>query len=327
MIASEERGVIYRYPSSFLPMENKHAFLITAHKSLPLLKTLLSLLDHPRVDFYLHWDKKSGPVPLQELKDQLHHSALFVIPSISVNWGGYSQIRAELSLLSAAGGDYAYLHLLSGVDLPLKPVDRILSFFDENAGKEFVHFDAPRMKEEFYDRFSVYHFFQEKEQRSRFWNKVEWRLVLLQKKLGVSRLKKDDTVFGKGANWFSITGEFAAYLLSRKDMIRRYFKYSRCCDEVFLQTCLMRSPFYQNLYRTRCDDDYHAVMRYIDWQRGSPYTFREGDERDLFSSDYLFARKFDETTSPKLIHNLIDHIRLSPQERKNCDETDENASS
>ena len=37
----------------------KHAFLIMAHGSLPLLRVLLSMLDDERNDIFLHIDRKS----------------------------------------------------------------------------------------------------------------------------------------------------------------------------------------------------------------------------------------------------------------------------
>lgn len=62
-----------------------------------------------------------------------------------VNWGGYSQIQAELNLLKAAansGEDYSYYHLLSGADLPLRPAQEIWGFFEQR-GTEFIHFFRP----------------------------------------------------------------------------------------------------------------------------------------------------------------------------------------
>ena len=40
-------------------MTMKHAFLIMAHGSLPLLRVLLSMLDDERNDIFLHIDRKS----------------------------------------------------------------------------------------------------------------------------------------------------------------------------------------------------------------------------------------------------------------------------
>ncbi len=118
----------------------KHAFLIMAHGSLPLLKVLLSMLDDERNDIFLHIDRKSdmldGAEPLV-----LSKARLFVLEQrVDVRWGNLSQIKAEYVLFEEAlkHGPYAYYHLLSGQDLPIKSQDYIHQFFHEHQGKEFV---------------------------------------------------------------------------------------------------------------------------------------------------------------------------------------------
>ena len=39
--------------------------------------------------------------------------------------------------------------------------------------------------------------------------------------------------------------------------------------------------------------EFDFAVRYIDWNRGQPYVFREEDYNMLMDSDKLFARKFD----------------------------------
>ena len=103
-------------------MTMKHAFLIMAHGSLPLLRVLLSMLDDERNDIFLHIDRKSdmldGAEPLV-----LSKARLFVLEQrVDVRWGNLSQIKAEYVLFEEAlkHGPYAYYHLLSGQDLPIK---------------------------------------------------------------------------------------------------------------------------------------------------------------------------------------------------------------
>lgn len=45
-------------------------------------------------------------------------------------------------------------------------------------------------------------------------------------------------------------------------------------------------------------------MLWIDWKRGNPYTFEDGDYEELIASDYLFARKFDTDQYPKICKAL-----------------------
>ena len=57
-----------------------------------------------------------------------------------MKWGGYSQIETELLLFSNAAetGEYSYYHLISGVDVLLKPISSFLSFFELNRGYQFL---------------------------------------------------------------------------------------------------------------------------------------------------------------------------------------------
>ena len=54
------------------------------------------------------------------------------------------------------------------------------------------------------------------------------------------------------------------------------------------------------------DDNYLACMRYIDWNRGNPYTFTIDDYEELMKSGCLFARKVDIKTEKQ--RELIDKI-------------------
>ena len=149
---------------------NKHAYLVMAHHQFPLLQTTLRLLDDPRNDFFIHIDKKAGAVDLEEIRRAAPHSRVTFIERLSVHWGGYSQIRCELALLQAAtqAGQYAYYHLISGVDLPLRTAAEIHTFFDAHPDREYVHFASLCPAEPICRRISQYHFFMGKSRKSRF---------------------------------------------------------------------------------------------------------------------------------------------------------------
>lgn len=197
---------------------------------------------------------------------------------------------------------HSYYHLLSGVDYPLKSQDFIHHFFQEHNRSEFIQFDKTAIeKRNFQDRIRYYYFFQDIIGRNKgrwpaLCYKIQVVLLFLQKKLHVNRIKKYTFRFYKGAQWFSITHNLAEYLLQHEKEIRRIFRWSFCTDEIFLQTFAMQSP-----YKTNIVNDY---LRYIDWERGNPYTFTDADYDELRSSDKLFARKFDEMKSAKVVNKI-----------------------
>ncbi len=285
----------------------QHAYLIMAHNNFPLLLDLIALLDHERNEIFLHIDKKVPQVRFLRLKEdyvrlkQEQHlkSPLFFTDRISVHWGGYSQIACELLLLKAAAGkgNYAYYHLLSGSDLPIKTAEEILAFFDdlpENAGKEFLAFDSLEVPDYVRERISLYHILRE----SSFFlaEPLDALFTRLQRLLKVDRLKGSGLTVQKGANWFSITDAFVRYVLSREDWIVRTFSRSVCGDELFLQTLAANSPFAEQIYDPYADENSMANLRYVDWERGannSPYIFQPKDKEMLQRLPHLFARKFN----------------------------------
>ncbi len=71
----------------------------------------------------------------------------------------------------------------------------------------------------------------------------------------------------------------------------------------------MASPYRQNLYHDRFDNDCGACLRYIDWERGNPYVFRREDFEYLMASNCMFARKFDEKTDLEIIEQLYHTLK------------------
>lgn len=58
-----------------------------------------------------------------------------------MTWRDYSQIKIEIVLIKVASQkNYAYYHLISGVDLLLKSQEEFHQFFKKHNGKEFIHF-------------------------------------------------------------------------------------------------------------------------------------------------------------------------------------------
>ena len=288
--------------------ENKgrHAYLITAHNNFQALEKLISLLDDPRNDIYMNLDKKAKKVNKNGFKTK--NSSLYFIKRINVRWGGFSQIKCELSLLKAAyKKNYDYYHLLSGADLPLKTQDYIHDFFIKNKGKEFIHFDNYQYDNTNNERIMFYHFFQNTK-HTKIKSRLRIKLLNFQKMIGINRIKSVKTGFQKGSNWFSITDNFAGYILSNEKWVKKVFRFTRCADEIFVQTLAWNSIYRENLYNKEFNNNYLSCMRYIDWNRGNPYIWRNEDYDELINSEYLFARKFDYNTDKDIINRIYDFL-------------------
>jgi hypothetical protein len=214
----------------------KHAFLIMAHGSLPLLRVLLSMLDDERNDIFLHIDRKSdmldGAEPLV-----LSKARLFLLEQrVDVRWGNLSQIKAEYVLFEEAlkHGPYAYYHLLSGQDLPIKSQDYIHQFFEEHQGKEFVGINHGEEFEWDCRRKMMRYWLFTSLTRSKYGalNAITRRLNKYLSMLLMPFLHRQKMDFAKGANWVSITQACVEYVVSQKPFVLKRFNYTFCPDNI-----------------------------------------------------------------------------------------------
>ena len=105
---------------------------------------MIQLLDEERNDIYVHVNKKVEKFNFDKYKAMVKKSKIvFSKKRVAVFWGSPLLLEAEMILLRLAynSGKYSYFHLLSGADLPIKSMDYIYNFFEENIGREFVKFE------------------------------------------------------------------------------------------------------------------------------------------------------------------------------------------
>ena len=295
------------------PQKGKHAYLIMAHKQLNNLTRILNMLDDYRNDFYIHIDKKAGRISPELICKGVKCSKVIFTKRINTYWGASSLVDCELILLESCTKNekYEYIHLLSGADLPIKSKEYILDFFDSHPNTEFLQVGnaLPHI-----NRLKHFHFLLNHPYfHPRIMTTVSKLTETINNQLRIDRLKKFKSInIIKVAQWFSITGECANYVLSQRQFIRKLTRHTSCPDEMFLGTILFGTPFWKHLYNSEQSWDGH--MRYIDRIRNegaSPHTFTMEDKDDIDSSGMLFARKFDETVD----ENIIEYVFTRYSER------------
>lgn len=293
-------------------MKNRHAYLIMAHNDLDILKKMLRLLDDSRNDIYIHIDSKIKKINFKEYQNICNLSKVNFIKRMDCRWGDYSLIECELRLLEASIKEkYSYYHLISGVDLPIKSQNEIHKFFEDNKGKEFIHFC--NKEDTNYARKKVqYYYFMTKYLRNskkiplytqKIINKIS---INIQKMCGVNRIK--DKEIGFGSQWFSITDNLARYIVNNEEWIYLNFKNTKCPDEIFLQTLIKNSEFENNIFGKNLQGDYISCLRYIDWIRGNPYTWKKEDFNELIKSEFMFARKFSSFEDEEIINMICNYL-------------------
>lgn len=211
-------------------------------------------------------------------------------------------LQCTLSLLEKAGTKYSYYHLISGVDFPIKNQDYIHNYFKDNYGKQFVGFDWNAIKSESHiNRVKYYHLLINiigKRDKSNIIYKLLYKIedlsLLLQSKLKINRISYNAY---KGSQWFSISNDCVAAILSQKKEILKRYRFGLVTDEIWLQTFIME-------YFPDCVAE--SNMRFIKWIQGnnSPEILTSSDYDDLRQSNMLFARKFDWDKSGDLIKKL-----------------------
>lgn len=267
----------------------RHAYLIIAHNEPEILKRLVGALDDERNDIYVHIDRKA-PFDGRDIKTR--KAGLFILPCrIDARWGDFSLVEVELALFGAAHmkGSYAYYHLLSGVDLPIKSQDYIHAYCQAHAGTEFIGFAQNATEEELNWRSRHYFLFSRNfNSRNPAKRLLRKMFVLAQDLVGCRRIDCD---VKKGAQWCSVTHEFVGYLLYREDYLRRHFSHTYCPDELVMQTLCWNSAFRERVFSL--SDEFAGCKRYIKWVDGKLQPLSPGDLDDMRHSDRWFARKFN----------------------------------
>lgn len=287
----------------------KHAFLIFAHANMQNLINCIKSIDDSRNDIFIHIDKKWKNFDFNKLYQIVKFSKIyFTEKRISVYWGGISQIQAYLIALEAAKkqSKYEYYHLISAQDICIKTQDYLHDFFDANKGKEFIEIkENKEWFESSLSRLKYYHLQTKHNFFLRVINKISREL---QKIFRVDRLKNLNVEIKGGSNWASITDEFCDYLIENKKTIFKICGYGFCTDEFFLQILAYNNPVFKDaLYKLNAKSDCELDnMRYIDWNRGGPYLFKEEDFDIIMESECLFVRKV--TSDNKLPQMILDAL-------------------
>ncbi|RNE02183.1 Core-2/I-Branching enzyme [Lacticaseibacillus paracasei] len=270
----------------------EHAFLIMTLEVNDGLLKILRQLDAPNHDFFIHVDLKAGTIDKNKAKSVVKFSTITFVERMKVTWGGFSQVKLELRMLKTASlkKKYSYYHLLSGQDFPVKANQQIDDFFSQNQGKNFLEV-SDRLERQNPDRYRLryqqYHFLQDKliGKKRNIFKYIDFFSCYVQRYVGINRAR--GMTIQSGSNWFSITDELTQYILDHENWIIKHFRYTYCCDELFIQSLISNTRFMNTV---------SSNLRYVDfvWESKHKLTPRYLTAKDLSlveNPNYLFARK------------------------------------
>lgn len=268
----------------------RHAIMIMGFGNSEVAQKIINVLDHPDIDFFIHWDKKYS-VPDFTSK----YSKIFYCKHrVDVKWAQYTEIEAELELLKnvyKCNQNYDYVHLISSSDIPLFTAD----YFVSDAYIGYQHPDLPRVDK----RVTFYYPISHLNVRNKLW--LVKGIKVLNYLFGVNRLRNKNIKIKMGPQWFSVKAKYVKSLL---DFDSSIFKNSFLGSEEFVQMAL---PQFDNF--TNSDVNAEA-LRYIKWSGNNnphPITFTESDVdklRNLVNTKFAFARKVQ---NPEIVDMIFNH--------------------
>lgn len=278
------------------------AVLILLHKWTNQQKRLVEFLAR-EYEVFIHADKRSG-LAIQPDSPNVHFYSQY-----KTYWGDHSLNEATVFLFRQAAriGFDRYL-LISGEDVPIKPLHEITRFFVTNEQEFFEHYAMPRAQWPDNGGFDRLDFFYPRilsrgpanplvKKANILFERLHYRLLIpAMRKVG--RRPRMPVEYRGGGQWLNLSGRCVTQMLAWLDAnpwYERKFRWTRCSDEIFFQTLIFN--FVQDV-EVRNDP-----LRYMDWHTGpeTPRVMRESDLDKIRRSPALFARKFDLSIDPVVI--------------------------
>lgn len=267
------------------------------------------MLDDERNDIFIHIDKKSTSVDPDAIASIVKLSTVTFVKREKVYWGHISLVAAEYNLFSAAyespSAPYAYYHLLSGADLPLKTQDEIHRFFDASQGREFISFTRDEMPHRAMYRWPFSKNFRgflapTRTGRRIFRLEESIQRVFIRFQEAIGWKNRAFPLYRKGSEWVSLTHESVGLLLQYRKRVLRRLRMAKCPDEHFKQTILylysdtvrrQYEELNEYLVKTGQNADLsRSSFRFIPWGTGSlKLTMKDWDQ--LSVAPDMFCRK------------------------------------
>ena len=216
---------------------------------------------------------------------------------MGTDFAGYGNAKSfEYSCCWYKGGGYDYYWLISGQDWPLRSADKIVKFFEEHNGTNFVQ----------YWNSKNHGSHQQNNLDKR--NQIYFQLNLLAENRGKRSSRggglnsPEDTIrrgnferkqlgieFYFGSSWWALKRETIDWIMQYITTHPEYYKFyenATCPDESFFQTLVMISPY---------ADENTDYLTYLHFQKGanSPDILTEDNLQRARESKYLIMRKVD----------------------------------
>lgn len=297
------------------------AFLIIAHHQPAHLARLIGALRDERAGFFVHVDARTEIAPFAPIERS--PDVWLADPRVRVFWGGLSAVEATLLLLRSAIREQRFERfcLLSGADFPIKGREEIVATL-LGSNREFLSVDArlsgaPR--DSHFDHIERIH--------ANDWELFNSNAPTRHPRLQYACCRSLERVARilprrrfypgitpyQGSAYWCLTRPCVEHILrflSERPDYARFHRWVHVPDEIFFHSIIKASPF-----ASRISDDFERgpkarfelACHFIDWHAEGvrlPKVLDETDYPRLVESPALFARKFDESRSRRLVEML-----------------------
>jgi Core-2/I-Branching enzyme len=244
--------------------------------------------------YFVHVDRKAADELYEFVASYVAGRAnVELLPRRNVQWGGWSQVAAELAAMRVAlerDHSWNYFVYLSGQDFPIKSRAHINAELCNAWPNNFIRcwsFDRIRRTEP-----------EDPHLRRRVRIELLGRTASLPK-LHLPSPPSIDTAY-KGSAAHMLTRDFCQWVVSDRvpKKLTRWLRFAQNPDELFFQAAIMNGPF-RDLRTEDCGrmDIWPIVPP-------RPKVLDIGDYEALSSSSALYARKFDELTDREVLVRL-----------------------
>lgn len=292
-------------------MEKEFYFLILAHhKPYQLEQLVLALLKYNNIGIGIHLDKKANLGDFFFLKN-INPDLYFVQKRVSINWGGYSMVKATIESISEISTicSFKSLILLSGQCLPTNDLKlfferlRVLNYSYIHLSTTYGSTECNVTYDYHFHDFTIFSTLSDYTAKViRYFNLPQLRRFnpfylftrLVNKNFKRTTLPLSMTPY-YGIQWWALSWSFLKVFLviynENKKSIDSYYKYSNCPDEWFFHTFFKNFAIDYPLW----NNFNYPLISYSDMSLGNghPKILNQKYHKKIIESESPFCRKFD----------------------------------
>lgn len=223
-------------------------FIILAHNHPSAIRRLTDILATEGNRVVIHFDTSASATDKQAVRKIAgdHPDRIQVISKVHCVWGEWSLVEAVLLSLR----EFAkmpeppdYIHLMSGADFPIRPIDDLREFLRRSPNLDFIECcditQRPWVKGGLgRERLRYFYPFNFRTSRESFDRLVRW-----QRKLKIRRRMPLNLAPHMGSQWWTLRWSTCAKvleLIAKHPKITRFFRSTWIPDESFFQTVIAR---------------------------------------------------------------------------------------